>query len=401
MSFASAIPSTSSIGTGVSGTGRYSNSSPREGRRRLARSRYLLVLVGLGLVLAFVGAVPTVEAATNGPSTSRSSVGTILPNVSCAQPNHCVVVGRTSVLATTSNGGSSWVLHRSRQNYLQGVSCPTANRCMVASYGAILKTTNDWATSKVVFYGGDAVAYGKRGLSNLNAVSCPSIAGCIAVGQEGGPPGNAGAIVTTRNAGATWKTLVIPSLYSVELVSCPTANDCIAVGRIEEDSAPVTLDTTDGGSTWQAHRTPHRFFPAGISCASSSHCMMVGFIGATTASGATEQLYEAMVTTNGGTSWTPENNVEKFLGGFYAVSCPTASDCTAVGTAVITTSNGGATWTLRVPYGETQLGTGPGDDIDSVSCATSRYCMAVSQNRHVIVTTDGGITWTRRVSPAL
>ena len=203
VSFASAIPSTSSIGTGVSGTGRYSNSSPREGRRRLARSRYLLVLVGLGLVLAFVGAVPTVEAATNGPSTSRSSVGTILPNVSCAQPNHCVVVGRTSVLATTSNGGSSWVLHRSRQNYLQGVSCPTANRCMVASYGAILKTTNDWATSKVVFYGGDAVAYGKRGLSNLNAVSCPSIAGCIAVGQEGGPPRNAGAIVTTRNAGAT------------------------------------------------------------------------------------------------------------------------------------------------------------------------------------------------------
>jgi photosystem II stability/assembly factor-like uncharacterized protein len=257
-----------------------------------------------------------------------------------------------------------------------------------------VKTTNDWVTSKIDFEGGDAVEYGKRGLSMLNAVSCPTITDCIAVGQEGGPPGNAGAVVTTRNAGATWKALTIRGVVNIDLVSCATANDCIAAGSTEEDS--VTLDTTDGGATWQAHRTPHRFVPTGISCASSSHCMMVGFVDATTDSGAIEQLYEAMVTTNGGTSWRTENNVESFLGSFYAVSCGTPSDCTAVGSKVISTHSGGATWTL----GGYELTQGAGT-LETVSCPTSRYCMADTDEGNVISTADGGVTWTNRARPPM
>ena len=78
-----------------------------------------------------------------------------------------------------------------------------------------------------------------------------------------------------------------------------------------------------------------------------------------------------------------------------AISCPTASVCTAVGTgaeggsAILRTVNGGLGWRHEPPpAGEGGLG--------QVSCATASFCLASGGGFHdvfVIATSDGGATW--------
>lgn len=83
-------------------------------------------------------------------------------------------------------------------------------------------------------------------------------------------------------------------------------------------------------------------------------------------------------------------------GVFVAVSCPTASECVAVGAGaassanppglVEVSSNGGETFTDEpVPTGTPQL--------NDVTCLDAMHCLAVGGST-VLVTADGGMTWT-------
>lgn len=86
-----------------------------------------------------------------------------------------------------------------------------------------------------------------------------------------------------------------------------------------------------------------------------------------------------------------------------AVSCPSASDCVAIGTdtskdgAAWITTTGGATWTEHVLSNAT---TSPG----SVSCSSPSDCVAVGGadpgQGDDWVTTDSGTTWTEHAIPS-
>jgi photosystem II stability/assembly factor-like uncharacterized protein len=77
-------------------------------------------------------------------------------SVSCPTARDCVAVGSNAVLAagriaTTSNGGASWVLPPVPGNgaRLYGVTCPSAKVCMAVGTsegGLVLTTTNGGAS---------------------------------------------------------------------------------------------------------------------------------------------------------------------------------------------------------------------------------------------------------------
>ena len=383
VSFGRRASSVSTVSTGALGSG----------QRRKARSLHRAVLLGVFLALTSVTVVPAVGAATKSTSGVKA-VFVSFSDVSCGTPGHCVVLGNTDstparfFLATTNDGGSRWVLHSSLPRYvyqLSQVVCLTARDCMAIGGGDIVRTTNDWVTSEDVSSALDATA-----------ISCPNVSDCTAVGQSGFQ--EIAMLATTRNAGATWKTLTFPSLRELDLVTCPTANDCTAFGTYADGhTGPQYLATTDGGVKWTRHNVSLGLGPFGaiaMSCSTSRDCVV---------SGPGPEHGEIAFTHNDGMTWrngdiaVPDGTI---LGDYEAVSCSSSSDCTAVGGSVIDTTDGGATWTLRVPFGKTEFGTVYEEYLDTVSCPTSKYCMAASIGSAsfsgaVITTTDGGITWTR------
>jgi len=231
-----------------------------------------------------------------------------------------------------------------------------------------------------------------------------SVAAC----SESTPPSR-----TTTNA-VRWnvQSLRNPRIVNLSGISCPTGNDCWAVGATSSSSG-VVVSTANGGTTWSTQAPPNTVTQkiagprivrlSSISCPTTSDCWAVG--ATSTNSGV------VVATTDGGKVWRiqfPSTGITKTLsGGLYTLNgiwCPTASACWAVGAtlsnsgAVIATSDGGRTWNAQI--------LPPGVNIlNSVSCSTSSQCSATGTNSSrvgvVVTTTDGGTTWGIETLPSV
>ena len=227
--------------------------------------------------------------------------------------------------------------------------------------------------------------------ASLLSISCPSTTFCAAVG--------ANSVVTTTNGGASWVAGSLPS-SSADAISCGAAMVCVAM----DGNSVVT--TTNGGSSWNASGTvPGDPVIAGISCPSTTFCAAVGNNGGICLGPPINTCNEAAViatTTDGGTTWTTQNP-----GGpgdsFSAVSCPSTSECTAVGRGQAATSG--------FAYTDLFSGTcsmGPGCDqpisigsaFSGVSCPSTTMCIAVGQDE-VAIATAGETSWTAQVANSL
>jgi hypothetical protein len=109
----------------------------------------------------------------------------------------CAAVGVSSGKSTTSFldvwNGKTWRLTRwsgptgTTSADLYGVSCPSASRCLaVGSVGAGVRT----AAAALAFNGATWTATkvpgpAKGKLSVFNAVSCPKVGDCVAIGNDG------------------------------------------------------------------------------------------------------------------------------------------------------------------------------------------------------------------------
>jgi photosystem II stability/assembly factor-like uncharacterized protein len=151
----------------------------------------------------------------------------------------------------------------------------------------------------------------------------------------------------TSDGGTTWtKQSVPPNVSFLSAVACPTVKTCVAVGSKSvhggHKQVGVVIRTHNGGATWTIQRIPPGLNDlSGISCPSVSDCEAVG-----------DGDLTALGTTDGGAAWTPQgvpSSVESLAG----VACPSVSDCEAVGLtgsgdgAAVGTTDGGATWTLQ------------------------------------------------------
>jgi len=311
-----------------------------------------------------------------------------LQAVSCSPGGrHCLAVGvfcvsaacggkRAGAVLATTDGGSSWVrrplppgirfggyLFGSAARSSGAVSCAGPLRCVVLGWQggkrghlAILLTTSGGRTWVIV--------NGSRLRSGLYGVSCPTVSTCFAAGSEG----SSGVVLKTADGGHKWARLHLPHGTGIlRSISCPSTTRCTAVGSVGANNA-FAVFTASGGRSWSRGTMPQRV-PGliGVSCPTSSACFAVGSV-----------YFQAFIlaTTDGGKRW--RESLRSNSNVLTAISCPSATTCTAAGIAhryvptrlIVATSNGGSTWSA-------QTHPARASELLSVSCSRTRHCVAV------------------------
>ncbi len=229
----------------------------------------------------------------------------------------------------------------------------------------------------------------------FTGVSCPSATSCFAVGIDSNAVGTITQTLAEHWNGSTWAIQRTPKLsgsFDADLsaVACPSATSCIAVGQNTNSSdLPRPLAEHWNGSTWAVQTVPSPSNAAAgsdlsaISCTSATSCTAVGY--QLISEGEQRPLAEHW----NGSSWTiqatpvPSNSDESQL---EAVSCSSAASCTAVGVLsgpayleLLAEHWNGKTWTVQ--NAPNPNGASPDKDsvslLNGVSCTSAASCTAV------------------------
>jgi hypothetical protein len=251
----------------------------------------------------------------------------------------------------------------------------------------------------------------------LNAVSCLSVASCLAVGGA-----QDGSALAFQWSGTAWSTLTTPVLQNRTMagltdVSCAPAAACMAVGGVVDgrtaDTTPVA-ERWDGFSwTTEAVSSPLGAASSsltGISCQSAADCTAVGGVSSQPAGGSGYPLVERW----DGTQWSSQTApapAGTALSELQHVSCTQDTACQAVGVRYAANigvpfaeGRRGGVWVVEsvpLPAGTTSGG------LSSVSCITHDWCVAVGTaagdhgNNVAFIASWDGSTWTvANVTPA-
>jgi hypothetical protein len=354
-----------------------------------------------------------------------AAVATGFTSVSCIA-RECTAVGASETVAARlvtlveHSASGAWEIQTSatpngaaNNNNLVAVACPLATRCIAVGYytrtaqteltlaerwdgtaWAIMPTPNPSATAT----------------SELRAVSCTSPRDCTAVGMSfSGAVSH--ALVETWN-GERWAIVPTPrppagTSYSLTGVSCAMPVVCIAVGYESTNAGQLALSEAWNGAAWRVLTTPRPANAASnalwaVSCDSATSCTAVG------------TANQALVETWNGSRWrletlaTPPGAQATAL---FGVSCPTTRACMAVGFASYPRQGilplaerwDGSTWSsVRMPL---PASTANGTDPAAVACTTPSSCTAVGYyfqpNEHSTAFAEvwNGVRWTNQATP--
>ena len=318
-----------------------------------------------------------------------NSLQTELDGVSCSSPSACTAVGQNDEESTTvplvmNWNGSDWSLQSPstgsswQQSSFGGVACTSSSSCLAVGgatkpHSPSVAVAEAW-NGKVWSIQSVPIEPGTIGAA-LYGVSCPSSDVCLAVGIDA----NNNPVAEIRN-GTEWQTQHVPTVSGggvLKKVSCISATDCIAVGTLFERNHQGLIEQWNG-STWTILDTPKgQGDLASVSCVSDG-CMAVG--DAPDSSGSPVPLAE----TWSGTVWkstiapTPSGSAQSQ---FLAVSCTSLKACVAVGVwydnngapSPLAESWNGKTWTIGAPVGPKNGSLG----LTGVSCPSATDCVAV------------------------
>ena len=228
-----------------------------------------LACVAVGETLHRARDVGVAEVSSDGGSTwSRVRLPRKTPRlwgVTCVSTRSCVAVGERGDTLTSADGGTTWrgTVAPGDDEALQSVSCGSPSHCVAVGQGSsndgVIATTSDGGATWVSSYSAGLFLYG---------VSCPSAKRCVVVGTDG----SAGLIVATSDGGTTWRNQASPpgsGWYENLGVSCASATHrVIAAGGV--------IATSDGGRKWTAQPIAMSNVLNGISCPAREHCVAVG-----------------------------------------------------------------------------------------------------------------------------
>jgi photosystem II stability/assembly factor-like uncharacterized protein len=184
-------------------------------------------------------------------------------------------------------------------------------------------------------------------------------------------------------------------------VSCASVRRCWAVGVAGPNPAPATgatviAATTNGGRTWKPQQMSGGSTPqlSGVSCPTATECMAVGSNGASLPGSGV-----VITTSDGGATWTAAASPQNALV-ISSVTCASPTDCTII------VSDGTLTWSAHSPdFGQSwqQEGNLPTSFLpeDDLTCMAGGTCIDAgyvpTSNGHgqgaVAVSADGGMTW--------
>ena len=381
------------------------------------------------------GATHTLAERWNGSSWSiqmtpnpEGAAASVLNGVSCTAGAACTAVGDSTdtggsqvTLAERWNG-SSWSIQTTPNpagltaNVLNGVSCTAPTACTAvggdtANDGSQLTLAESWNGTDWSIQTSPNVI-GEPG-STLSGVSCASAAACTAIGfvsiQSASP-----LTLAERWDGSTWaiQTTPHPGDFSGRLsgVSCPSATVCIAVGDTFTPPRGHTLGERWKGTKWSIQATANPDGAKGsnllaISCPSATLCTAVGQY--TDQFGPPRTLAERW----DGTSWSIQTTpnpagLNSFLDG---VSCPSAMVCIAVGasfspdvTQALVERWDGTSWSIQTipsPVGATQT------SLAAISCTSVTVCQAVGNytveggSERTLAESLNGTSWALEATP--
>jgi hypothetical protein len=349
--------------------------------------------------------------------TNPTSFG-VLSGVACPSTTSCFAVGTTGSGPNTLVehwNGTSWSNMTSPNPtgfvyaILTGVSCPSTTSCYAVdrySSGSAVKTLIEhWnGTSWSIMTSPNPIG---SDIPTLQAVACPSTTNCNAVGNHYGV-GNA-TLVEHWN-GTAWSLAASPpgtSQSALGQVACLSTTNCFAVGHyVSPSSGGKTLVEHWDGTSWSIVATPNPSGATdasldGIACTSTTSCFAVG--NSTAANFTSKTLIEQW----NGTSWSivSLNPTGIMYGGLGGVSCPSPSSCFAVGQystgsdfKTLVERWNGTSWSIMAspnPSGAFSLG------LNGVSCPSTTNCNAVgNSSQQPLIEHWNGTSWTIATSPA-
>jgi hypothetical protein len=325
-----------------------------------------------------------------------------LTSVSCSSSSACTAVGpytdaysRAVALAEGWNG-IAWSVQAAADGpgktdhqggSLRGVDCASPRSC--TAVGSFNFTPNQITIQEVLAEHWNGVRWavqhtpaqvtGNPGaaMMNLNALSCPSAAACIAVGTTT-LDGNTQLALSERWSGSRWVLERTPSPPTesavsgmgtrLESVSCRSASACTAVGYFEDaNHDDYAVADHWNGATWTIQRTPGLSGAKlnAVSCPSNTTCIAVGAL--THDAGNTHQT---LAERWNGSRWTTLATAGS--GQLTSLSCRSSRSCIAVGGTTAETWDGTRWASLSVPAGRYLRG---------VSCAPDGGCVLIGYAR--------------------
>jgi hypothetical protein len=302
---------------------------------------------------------------------------------------------------------------------LDGVACSSSTKCEAVGYsesgsGSSVTLAERWNGTKWALQAtpnpAGAIA------STLKAVACSSATHCEAVGSYNN---SADVLVTLAEVwnGTQWAVQTTPNPadatnVTLNAVACPTSTRaCEAVGSyINSSGVTVTLAERWNGTKWALQTTPN---PAGatdselyaVACPSATGCEAVGW-------SANSSDVVTLAERWNGTKWalqTTPNPAGSTDSELYAAACSSATSCEAAGLYYNSSGNGvalaerwnGTKWALQ-----TTPPTGPTNGPSGVACPTSTpNCEAVGSadnSSNVAVTLAeqwNGTKWALQATP--
>jgi photosystem II stability/assembly factor-like uncharacterized protein len=167
-------------------------------------------------------------------------------------------------------------------------------------------------------------------------------------------------------------------LYLILGAVAITASGCVFSGHPGPTKVPRVLGESKGTTLAVGQPAPSGTSELGaLSCATDRRCWAVGTAGPNAAPSSGATVIDA--TTNGGFTWKAQQVAGGSTPQLSGVSCPTTTECMAVGSngaslpgsgVVITTSDAGATWSAAVSPQNALV-------VSSVTCASSVDCTAI------------------------
>lgn len=319
-----------------------------------------------------------------------------------AAPSSASTVWRVQAVPAPSNSTGE----------LLGASCPTAGVCMAVGFSSV-KGTGAQSTLAELWSGGHwaiepTPSPGGSGPNQLTAVSCLSATDCTAFGLYSSPTAYENTLVEHWD-GSSWTVQPSPNPAGVTVAeldagSCAAPTSCTATGLYDKGGQEVPLAEHWNGSTWTIQAVP---LPAGataadlsggVSCPSATDCTAVGAAKIPGLPANTQPLAERW----NGTRWTVQATVTPagaYNPALRGVSCTSDKHCTAVGGFLNSSDNveeslversDGTTWT-------SQADAAPANTLlDGVSCTSVTSCTAVGGDS---AEHWNGATWTLQPTP--
>ena len=272
---------------------------------------------------------------------------------------------------------------------LSSISCPTPDDCIAVGFYIPARFTMQAPTYPLIEeYDGQTwkvvTSPGVGPNSVLESVSCPNASSCTAVGYEttnlGQNPGDSFFIENFDGQSWTVTPTSSPGGTNSELdsVSCPSTASCVAVGNIAPKSDTTTtlplIEALEAGK-WTATTTPTYTTRSGIlydvTCLAVGDCVAVGNAGTGQSSGS------ALVLALKGSTWTAQSAAQQQPGdpSLTTLGCGDDDSCLVAGTSlesgkVIVARTDATSWdALDLPSAS--------DNVQSVACMTTSKCVLV------------------------